>query len=757
MSRSLFPSCFAPFYLPHAQRGVITALGALTLVSAPVLGQEATLPEVRVLGTAEEELKQAPGVSVITAEDIVKRPPANDLSEIIRTMPGVNLTGNSASGAYGNNRQIDLRGMGPENTLILIDGKPASSRDSVRMGRNGERNTRGDSNWAPAEAVERIEVLRGPAAARYGSGAAGGVVNIITKRPTQKLTGSVSLYTLTPKDNDESDTKRASFHLAGPLSEKFSFRLYGNVNKTTSDTPNVNAAAAGVSVTGATIPPAGREGVRNRDINALLRWDLVTGHTLEFEGGFSRQGNIYAGDRLMGTGNAAMSSLAKQGAETNTMYRRTGSITHRGNYGEGRTSRVSLTYEGTTNSRLNEGLTGGIEGSITDLDVQRSSSTLDNYRFDGEYNTPLKLGGFDQVLTVGAEYSKSKLDDPYSNTATPTVGAGATAPPAILNRDSKSEAKMTALFVEDNIEITPNFILTPGLRFDHHDKFGNNWSPSLNASYNLTPTITLKGGIARAFKAPNLYQSNPNYIYSTRGNGCPIVGGVNVGGPCNIFGNDALDPEISLNKEIGVAWRDRGWASGLTYFHNDYKNKIIADMGDQAIPPMVNGYRAFQWVNSGKAIVRGMEAYLNIPLLGNEGSTLKFNNNFTWMDKNENKSTRQPLSVIPRYTINSEIDWRPTDKLSFLLTATFYGKQKPQTMNMANNTSQTGDALKERGTYEIYGVSSGYAFTRETRLRFGIDNLTDKRLYREDNGAARGAATYNEPGRAYYVNLTTSF
>ncbi|STJ81911.1 Outer membrane receptor for ferrienterochelin and colicins [Escherichia coli] len=50
-------------------------------------------------------------------------------------MPGVNLTGNSTSGQRGNNRQIDIRGMGPENTLILIDGKPVSSRNScVRAG-----------------------------------------------------------------------------------------------------------------------------------------------------------------------------------------------------------------------------------------------------------------------------------------------------------------------------------------------------------------------------------------------------------------------------------------------------------------------------------------------------------------------------------------------------------------------------------------------------------------------------------------------
>lgn len=101
-------------------------------------------------------------------------------------MPGVNLTGNSSTGQRGNNRQIDIRGMGPENTLILIDGKPATSRNSVRYGWRGERDTRGDSNWVPADAIESIEVLRGPAAARYGNGAMGGVVNIITKKSPMK-------------------------------------------------------------------------------------------------------------------------------------------------------------------------------------------------------------------------------------------------------------------------------------------------------------------------------------------------------------------------------------------------------------------------------------------------------------------------------------------------------------------------------------------------------------------------------------------
>ncbi len=162
--------------------------------------------------TAEEQVKQSLGASKITAEDFEKLPVVNDISEYVRRMPGVNLTGNSATGQRGNNRQIDIRGMGPENTLILVDGKPVNSRNSVRYGWRGERDTRGDSNWVPADAIESIEVLRGPAAARYGSGAMGGVVNIKTKKVTNDVHGSVEFLPISLK-TQRGASHRESFQL----------------------------------------------------------------------------------------------------------------------------------------------------------------------------------------------------------------------------------------------------------------------------------------------------------------------------------------------------------------------------------------------------------------------------------------------------------------------------------------------------------------------------------------------------------------
>lgn len=736
-----------PYNRSHTARILVPSLLTLT-VSAAFAQTPVTMEAIRVLGTAEEELLQAPGVSTITEQALKERPPANDLAEIIRTMPGVNLTGNSASGAYGNSRQIDLRGMGPENTLILIDGKPVHSRDAVRMGRSGERNSRGDTNWVPVDAIERIEVLRGPAAARYGSGAAGGVVNIITKRPTDTLSGSVTVYQSLAENNDEGDTRRLGFTLTGPLSEKLSFRLYGNIAKTDPDSITLNADPSSTAA-----PAGGREGVRNKDINAMLRWDVAQGHVLEFEGGFSRQGGIYAGEYMLG-GNADVQAVLAEG-ETNTMYRRTASVTHRGDYGGGKTSRLTFAYEGTDNSRLNEGLAGGGEGTIGNPNAERSVSELTNYTANGEYNMPLNIGGLHQIVTVGAEWRQESLHDPYSSSsARNQYQSGNEVFPEFKD---KAKARSFAVFLEDNIEVTENFILTPGVRFDHHDQAGSNWSPSLNASYYLTPDITLKGGIARAFKAPNLYQTNPSYLYVTMGNGCPA----GVPGPCWILGNPDLEPETSINKEIGIAYDRDGWAAGLTYFQNDYKNKIVADLGRQGTPPRVGGASVYQWVNSGEAIIRGFEGNLNIPILGENGDRLKLINNFTYMIKNESKEDGQPLSVIPRYTINSTLDWQVTEKISAQALATFYGKQEPRSRNPnanPDNADLTGDALQVRGAYAIYGLGASYQHDKNLYFRVGVNNLFDKRLYREASQASgAGAATYNEPGRFYYLTMTASF
>ena len=135
------------------------------------------------------------------------------------------------------------------------------------------RNSRGDSNWVPPEMIEKIEVLRGPAAARYGSGAMGGVVNIRTKGVSNEFRGSVGLfYDQHASGTQQGNTRRANFLLSGPIvQDKLGFRIYGSLNKTNPDAFDINDSVK----SSRTALSAGREGVRNRDIAGRLTWNIT--------------------------------------------------------------------------------------------------------------------------------------------------------------------------------------------------------------------------------------------------------------------------------------------------------------------------------------------------------------------------------------------------------------------------------------------------------------------------------------------------
>ncbi|HBQ7911843.1 TPA: siderophore enterobactin receptor FepA [Klebsiella aerogenes] len=705
--------------------------------------------EETMVVTAEVQNLQAPGVSTITADEIRKRPPARDVSEIIRTMPGVNLTGNSTSGQRGNNRQIDIRGMGPENTLILIDGKPVTSRNSVRLGWRGERDTRGDTSWVPPEMIERIDVIRGPAAARYGNGAAGGVVNIITKKFDNQWHGSWNAYMNMPEHKDEGATKRTDFSLSGPLGGDFSFRMYGNLDKTQADAWDINQGhqSERTGIYADTLP-AGREGVENKNINGVVRWDFAPMQSLEFEAGYSRQGNLYAGD----TQNTNSNDLVKEnyGKETNRLYRNTYSVTWNGGWDNGVTTSNWAQYEHTRNSRKGEGLAGGTEGIFSSN--QFSDIDLSDVMLHSEVNIPFDLW-VNQNLTLGTEWNQQRMKDNASNTQ--ELSGGEIPGYDSTGRSPYSKAEIFSLFAENNMEVTDTTMLTPALRFDHHSIVGNNWSPSLNLSQGLGDDFTLKMGIARAYKAPSLYQTNPNYILYSKGQGCYASKS-----GCYLQGNDDLKAETSINKEIGLEFKRDGWLAGVTWFRNDYRNKIEA--GYAPVYTNGKGTDLYKWENVPKAVVEGLEGTLNVPV----SETVNWTNNITYMLQSKNKETGDRLSIIPEYTLNSTLSWQVYQDVSVQSTFTWYGKQEPKKYNYKGQPV-TGSEKNEVSPYSILGLSATWDVTKNVSLTGGVDNVFDKRHWRAGNAQTTGgdkgymygagAETYNESGRTWYMSVNTHF
>ncbi|MBU0545153.1 MAG: TonB-dependent receptor [Proteobacteria bacterium] len=176
-------------------KGLKFIIICIPLVFAGVCGAETdkkeegnvdTLPEVVVTATRTvQKTERIPaGITVITQAEI-ENSNAGSITDILSSGEGIvvrNLQGN------GKNAQVDLRGYGetgPYNTLVLVDGRRVNGIDLSGV----------DWTQIPIDQVERIEIVRGTGTVLYGDNAAGGVINIITKTPSDKFTakGGITL------------------------------------------------------------------------------------------------------------------------------------------------------------------------------------------------------------------------------------------------------------------------------------------------------------------------------------------------------------------------------------------------------------------------------------------------------------------------------------------------------------------------------------------------------------------------------------
>src|SRR5690606_30277926 len=169
---------------------------------------------VTTAGGYEQNIADAAAtISVITAEELEKKS-YSDVTDALKNVPGVFVQGG------GTNQTVSIRGMGSAYTLFLIDGKPMN--DGSLLTTNGGVQGASINFLPPVEAIERIEVIRGPSSSLYGSDAMGGVINIITKKHQDQMTASVRTeYIKADKSNKvNNDATNTSLYINTPLIDK---------------------------------------------------------------------------------------------------------------------------------------------------------------------------------------------------------------------------------------------------------------------------------------------------------------------------------------------------------------------------------------------------------------------------------------------------------------------------------------------------------------------------------------------------------
>lgn len=211
------------------RRPLVCAIAAATWASTPVSAAEPVeLSNVVVTASGfQQQIKEAPAsISVVTREQLEKKS-YRDVTDALRDIPGVVITGGASSS------DINIRGMASKYTLILIDGKRMESR-ATRPNSDGPGIEQG---WTPPlEAIERIEVVRGPMSSLYGSDAMGGVINIITRKVADTWHGGIRTEKTFQDRSDSGDYHSINGYLSGPLVDGLlGLQVYGQTSRRDED------------------------------------------------------------------------------------------------------------------------------------------------------------------------------------------------------------------------------------------------------------------------------------------------------------------------------------------------------------------------------------------------------------------------------------------------------------------------------------------------------------------------------------------
>ena len=589
-------------------RKPLAAAVASVFISMPVyaefdLHEDQTDEQMVVTATrTETTLAKAPAsIAVVTEEDILSEP-SLALNDLVKDIAGVE---SQMDGGRAGREMISIRGLSPKFTMILVDGRKLSSSNAIFRGNDFDLST------IPKESIERIEVIRGPMSALYGSEALGGVINVITKKPTNEWNSQIS-GDYSYRDDDNGGEYSAGFNTSGALIDDELYMSFA-VSQTARDAYNAFSGTA-QDRNGNDYDRSQATTLEERDTLAVsgnVLWYINDMHDIAFD--FS-----YTDDDRDGI----IESTAGLTDSETRVKRDMQAITYNGMFDWGEAQ-----------LRYNRDAVSSVDAAEVDTGVSDIDET--NQQVYGHGTT--YIGS--HTLTFGGEWSYSELDNPESLTET-----------------GKADVHEQALFVQDQWEINDSYTLTYGTRLDFHEAYGSHWSPRAYLVNTVTDKLTLKGGVGSAFNAPTLLQtSEENVINSCKGD-------------CQVVGNPDLDPETSVSYEISAIYNEATWGIEAGLFRNDIKNLIDQDR-DNAIGTSPDGRDIFTYKNINKAMTQGLELTAHYDVT----ESIQLNGAYTYLDT-EDKSTGKELEDRPDHQANVRVTWYATDYVDTFLRVNYTGE-----------------------------------------------------------------------------------
>jgi len=610
------------------------SLGTGETVDA-LLAEGYELNDVVVIGSrsaTRTKLTTAVPVDVIPIQNVVNEVGQVDLNQILTYVaPSFQSSRQAISDGTDHVDPAQLRGLGPDQVLVLVNGKRRHQSALVNVNGTVNRGTVGtDLNAIPATAVERIEILRDGAAAQYGSDAIAGVINIVTKRKTGLFDVSASggqyfttydknfaFNTLNNIAADPSvDVQDGLTYQAG-ANYGFNLGKKGFVNLTGEYSKREPTNRTGL-YTGQIYPRNGAGQVRDDSILGAKRltrdaFDMRIGNSEVKSGGIflnagynlsddweiylfggynKKQGNA-AGFFRYPTGIPASSnalSIYPDGFLPNINSDVTdisGSLGVRGKIG-GWSADLSQTFgrnefdfsvANSVNYTQSNVEPGNIQRNFEagGLSFQQLTTNLDlahQYKVLSGLN--VAIGGEFRIDEFEIEPGEEASYKNYNTAAGITSGAQVFAGFQPQNAGSNSR-NSAAGYLDVELDLTERFLIGGAVRFENYSDFGQTVNYKAVARYRLSDNFTLRASTSTGFRAPSQqqkYYAKTNTLFVNGPNGLqPVESGTftNDSRPAEIFGIPDLKQETSVSYAGGIAWRP---TSGLELTVDAYQIDI---------------------------------------------------------------------------------------------------------------------------------------------------------------------------------------
>ena len=556
---------------------------------------EESVDTVVVTGARREQsLRDAVVAPEVVTRREIELSGAENVAQLLEEHPGVQIDPSFAGAG------IRLQGLDPEHTLILLDG----------MRLNGRVDGTIDLNRFPAERIERVEIIKGPASALYGSDALGGVVNIITRKPEEGVAADAHAAFGTLQD-----ARSSLLDVGGPntldLSGRIAFgakRARGSVSAGLHHQGAFDLSPNDPATTGAEFDSWNVEGHGIFDLSSSTRFDL----------------RLDVARRELGA--------VEQGPELNE----TPDNPFRPGNGRAEYDRSNATTTVSASAGPTVDLAPGHTLRVLGFYTRFDDTFVRNQRGDDS-------GDLEQVTTDDVGQVTAQYDGALSDAHQLTVGLEGLYERISSERlrSGQGERGRFSLFAQHEWEIIERLSVVPGFRLDVDSQFGAFPAPKIAARWDPVEPLALRASYGLGFRAPLVRELF--LLFENPGAGYVVQG------------NPDLEPERSrgLNVSAELTFEDvplRRITLRVDGYRNDVEDLIVFVPGEPSQPQI------FINDNVESAVTQGVEAFLRVEWIDGFSTDASY----TYLDARDLERDRALPGRSPhRVTFRALLDYDP--------------------------------------------------------------------------------------------------